>query len=136
MVCSRSRTGVVVVGDLVDAGGSQERGIIDETPNGRAQLHQRPRTQDVFLDGGLNPPHRIGGKPEAGKATVPIIECASWQLGYRLEAARPAVPQRSREKLVQGEEPGERGGAASLIGRHDNTGGRRGALSILTRRRS
>jgi class 3 adenylate cyclase/predicted ATPase len=31
-------TGVVVVGDLVDAGGSQERGIIGETPNLAARL--------------------------------------------------------------------------------------------------
>ena len=31
-------TGVVVVGDLVDAGGSQERGIIGETPNLTARL--------------------------------------------------------------------------------------------------
>src|SRR6202023_3358970 len=31
-------TGLVVVGDLVDAGGSQERGIIGETPNLAARL--------------------------------------------------------------------------------------------------
>jgi class 3 adenylate cyclase len=31
-------TGLVVVGDLLDAGGSQERGIIDETPNLAARL--------------------------------------------------------------------------------------------------
>jgi class 3 adenylate cyclase len=31
-------TGVVVVGDFVDAGGSQERGIIGETPNLAARL--------------------------------------------------------------------------------------------------
>jgi class 3 adenylate cyclase len=31
-------TGVVVVGDLVDAGGSQERGIVGETPNLAARL--------------------------------------------------------------------------------------------------
>src|SRR6202011_4258117 len=31
-------TGMVVVGDLVDAGGSQERGIIGETPNLAARL--------------------------------------------------------------------------------------------------
>ena len=30
-----------------------------------AHLHQRPRAQDVFLDGRLDPPHGIGGEPEA-----------------------------------------------------------------------
>ena len=32
---------------------------------GRAQLHQRPGVQDVFLDGGADPPHGVGGEPEA-----------------------------------------------------------------------
>ncbi len=32
---------------------------------GGAHLHQRPRAQDVFLDGGLDPPHGVGGEPEA-----------------------------------------------------------------------
>jgi class 3 adenylate cyclase len=34
-------TGLVVVGDVVDAGGSQERGIIGETPNLAARLQGR-----------------------------------------------------------------------------------------------
>ena len=29
-----------------------------------AHLHERPGAQDVFLDGGLDPPHRVGGQPE------------------------------------------------------------------------
>src|SRR5512135_1326089 len=32
---------------------------------GRAKFHQAPRTQDVFLDGGTDPPHRVGGKTKA-----------------------------------------------------------------------
>ena len=32
---------------------------------GGAHLHQRPRAQDVFLDRGLDPPHRVGREPEA-----------------------------------------------------------------------
>src|SRR6185312_13300165 len=32
---------------------------------GRAHLHQRPRAQDVFLDRGANPPHRVSGELEA-----------------------------------------------------------------------
>jgi hypothetical protein len=32
---------------------------------GRADLHQRPGMQDVFLDRGADPPHRIGGEAEA-----------------------------------------------------------------------
>ena len=30
-----------------------------------AHLHQRPRAQDVFLDRRLDPPHGVGGEPEA-----------------------------------------------------------------------
>src|SRR5260221_345978 len=30
-----------------------------------AHLHQRPRPQDVFLDRRLDPPHGVGGEPEA-----------------------------------------------------------------------
>jgi hypothetical protein len=30
-----------------------------------AQLHQRPRAQDVFLHSCLDPPHGVGGEPEA-----------------------------------------------------------------------
>src|SRR5436189_41466 len=32
---------------------------------GGAHLHQRPRAQDVFLDRRLDPPHGVGGEPEA-----------------------------------------------------------------------
>jgi hypothetical protein len=32
---------------------------------GGAHLHERPRAQDVILDGRLDPPHRIGGEAEA-----------------------------------------------------------------------
>src|SRR6185437_14115499 len=32
---------------------------------GRAHLHQRPGAQDVFLDRGSNPPHRVSGQFEA-----------------------------------------------------------------------
>ena len=41
---------------------------VEEQPllvGGRAHLHQAPRAQDVFLDRGLDPPHGIGGQPEA-----------------------------------------------------------------------
>ena len=31
----------------------------------RAKLHQRPRTQDVFLNRGADPPHRVGREAEA-----------------------------------------------------------------------
>src|SRR5712671_7512121 len=31
---------------------------------GRAHFHERPGPQDVFLDRRLDPPHRVGGKPE------------------------------------------------------------------------
>jgi hypothetical protein len=39
---------------------------------GRAQLHQRPRTQDILLDSGLDPPHRIGSKPESFFGLEPL----------------------------------------------------------------
>ena len=42
-------TGVVVVGDLVDAGGSQERGIIGETPNLAARLQGLARPNMVVI---------------------------------------------------------------------------------------
>jgi hypothetical protein len=35
------------------------------SPSSSADLHERPRAQDVFLDGCLDPPHRIGGEAEA-----------------------------------------------------------------------
>ena len=41
---------------------------VEEQPllvGGGAHLHQAPRAQDVFLDRGLDPPHRIGGEAEA-----------------------------------------------------------------------
>jgi class 3 adenylate cyclase len=42
-------TGIVVVGDLVDAGGSQERGIIGETPNLAARLQGLARPNMVVI---------------------------------------------------------------------------------------
>src|SRR6516165_10130664 len=42
-------TGVVVVGDVVDAGGSQERGIIGETPNLAARLQGLARPNMVVI---------------------------------------------------------------------------------------
>ena len=42
-------TGVVVVGDLVDAGGSQERGIVGETPNLAARLQGLAEPNMVVL---------------------------------------------------------------------------------------
>src|ERR1700730_9956868 len=42
-------TGVVIVGDLVDAGGSQERGIIGETPNLAARLQGLARPNMVVI---------------------------------------------------------------------------------------
>ena len=32
---------------------------------GRAHFHETPRAQDIFLDRGADPPHRIGGEAEA-----------------------------------------------------------------------
>src|SRR5262245_45724731 len=42
-------TGVVVVGDIVDAGGSQERGIIGETPNLAARLQGIAKPNTVVI---------------------------------------------------------------------------------------
>jgi class 3 adenylate cyclase/predicted ATPase len=42
-------TGLVVVGDVVDAGGSQERGIIGETPNLAARLQGIAQTDTVVI---------------------------------------------------------------------------------------
>jgi class 3 adenylate cyclase len=43
-------TGLVVVGDVVDAGGSQERGIIGETPNLAARLQGVAQPNSVVID--------------------------------------------------------------------------------------
>jgi class 3 adenylate cyclase/predicted ATPase len=43
-------TGLVVVGDVVDAGGSQERGIIGETPNLAARLQGTAEPNTVVID--------------------------------------------------------------------------------------
>jgi class 3 adenylate cyclase/predicted ATPase len=43
-------TGLVVVGDVVDAGGSQERGIIGETPNLAARLQGIAQPNTVVID--------------------------------------------------------------------------------------
>ena len=42
-------TGVVVVGDIVDAGGSQERGIIGATPNLAARLQGIAQPNTVVI---------------------------------------------------------------------------------------
>jgi class 3 adenylate cyclase len=42
-------TGVVVVGDIVDAGGSQERGIVGETPNLAARLQGIAKPNTVVI---------------------------------------------------------------------------------------
>jgi class 3 adenylate cyclase len=42
-------TGLVVVGDIVDAGGSQERGIIGETPNLAARLQGIAKPNSVVI---------------------------------------------------------------------------------------
>jgi len=42
-------TGLVVVGDVVDAGGSQERGIIGETPNLAARLQGIAQPNTVVI---------------------------------------------------------------------------------------
>jgi class 3 adenylate cyclase len=56
-------TGLVVVGDLIGAGDSQERGVVGETPNLAARLQER-----------------IPGSPEAGHlAALKTL----WQLAYR-----------------------------------------------------
>ena len=68
-----------VIGDLGDVLGAQitffqrtDAGLglaqVEEQlflRGGCAQLHQRPRPQDVFLDRGTNPPHCIGRQTEA-----------------------------------------------------------------------
>src|SRR4051812_34110038 len=62
-----------------------------------AQLHQRPRAQDVFLDRRLDPPHGVGGEPEALLRLEPIdrLHQADSAFGYRLgdrQAVAAIVP--------------------------------------------
>jgi hypothetical protein len=53
---------------------------------GGADLHETPGAQDVFLDGGLDPPHRVGGEPKAlvGVETLDRLHEADIAFGNHL----------------------------------------------------
>ena len=54
---------VIERGDLaLEAAQVEEQAFLG---GGRADLDQRPRAQDVFLDRGADPPHGVGREPEA-----------------------------------------------------------------------
>ena len=93
-------TGLVVVGDLVDAGGSQERGIIGETPNLAARLQgiAEPNTLVIAegtrrLLGNLFELKDLGQKSlRASPARCASGRCcgqAPWKVGLR-HCMRPA----------------------------------------------
>ena len=84
---------------------------------GGAHLHERPRAQDVFLDRRLDPPHGVGGEPEAlvGLEALDGLHQADIALGHDL-ADRQAVAAIAHgdlgdETQMRGHEP-VRGGAS------------------------
>jgi hypothetical protein len=50
---------------------------------GGAHFHERPRTQDVFLDRCLDPPHRIGGEAEALLGLEPLDRLHQADIAFR-----------------------------------------------------
>ena len=81
---------------------------------GGAHLHQRPRAQDVFLDRGLDPPHRVGGEAEALVRLEPLDRLHQADVALRDDLGdRQAVaaiahgdlgdePQMAGDELVRG----------------------------------
>jgi hypothetical protein len=63
---------------------------------GGAHFRQRPRTQNVFLDRGLDPPHRIGREPESFIGLEPLdrLHQADIAFGDDFGGSR-LVPRRS-----------------------------------------
>jgi hypothetical protein len=65
---------------------------------GRAHLHERPRAQDVFLNGGLDPPHCVGGEAEAFVRLEPLHRLHQADIAFRDDLgnrqAIAAVPHR------------------------------------------
>ncbi len=79
-------TGMVVVGDVVDAGGSQERGIVGETPNLAARLQGIAEPDTVVIAdstrrllGNLFELEDLGARDLKG-ITGPVRACAVLQL--------------------------------------------------------
>ena len=93
----------------------------------RAQFHQRPAAQDVFLNAGANPPHGIGRKAKAAlgiKAFDRLHQAhvrLGNHLGLRQAVAAIAHGDLGRETQVAGHHPMRRLGVLFLdptLGQH------------------
>ena len=52
-----------------------------------ADLHQRPGMQDIFLDRGADPPHRVGREPEAAVGVEPLDRLHHAHIAFRDQLA-------------------------------------------------
>jgi class 3 adenylate cyclase len=104
-------TGIVVVGDLLGSGESQERGVIGDTPNLAARLQGIAQPDGVVIAEGTR--KLLGGLFELGDLGAQVLKGIAGPI--RAYTALRSGSQESRFEALHG------GGLTALVGREEET---------------